>query len=80
MHGRKAIGAEIMPEYVEAAKERIRLAERGVLRIRPMARAVYDPDMPDANVPPQVVQLGSIPRQLQLLEGHIDYMEQEPGV
>jgi adenine-specific DNA-methyltransferase len=58
MHRRKAIGAEIMPAYVEIAKERIRLAERGALRIRPMARSVYDPAMPAAHVPPQVVRLG----------------------
>lgn len=75
MHNRKAIGAEIVPEYVEVAKERIHLAEKGQLRIRPMARPVYDPDAPEASVPPQVVQLGAISRQLTLLEQHQEYLQ-----
>jgi len=77
MHGRKAIGAEIMPEYVEIAKERIRLAERGELRIRPMERSVYDPDMPDASIPPQVVRLGSARTELPLFEQIARYSAQE---
>ena len=68
MHGRKAVGAEIMPEYVRIARERIALAERGELRIRPMARAVYDPAAPGASVPPQAVRLGATPVQPSLLE------------
>jgi adenine-specific DNA-methyltransferase len=59
MHGRRAIGAEIMPEYVELARERIRLAEQGNLRIRPMDRSVYDPNAPERSVPPRTVYLGS---------------------
>ncbi len=63
MHNRKAIGAEIMPEYVEIALERIRMAEKGALRIRPMQRPVYDPKgSAETRVPPQVVQLGRSPR------------------
>lgn len=77
MHNRKAIGAEIVPEYVEVAKERVRLAERGKLRIRPMTRPVYDPDAPEAGVPPQVVQLGATSRQLTLLEQYQSYTVQE---
>ena len=46
MHGRRGMGAEISQEYVQIAKDRIRLAERGQLRIRPMDRAVYDPGTP----------------------------------
>lgn len=68
LHGRKAVGAEIMPEYVQIARERIALAERGELRIRPMSRAVYDPAAPGASVPPQVVRLGAAPVQPSLLE------------
>jgi adenine-specific DNA-methyltransferase len=56
MHGRKAIGEEIVPEYVEIAKERLYLAEIGELRIRPMTRAVYDPNDPEPSAP-QVVNL-----------------------
>jgi len=77
MHGRKVIGAEIVPEYVEIAKERMHLAEKGALRIRPMARSVYDPDMPDISIPPQVVHLGLAPVQPQLFEQRAQYTAQE---
>lgn len=78
MHNRRAIGAEIMPEYVKIAKERIRLAEQGKLRIRPMKRPVYDPDAPDISVPPQVVQLATIAsKQPHLFEQHPDYVIEE---
>ncbi|MCL5985117.1 MAG: site-specific DNA-methyltransferase [Actinobacteria bacterium] len=66
MHKRKAIGAEIKPEYIEIAKERILLAEKGALRIRPMERPVFNPNTPHSNVPPHVVNLGSNPFQPQL--------------
>jgi len=59
MHKRRAIGAEIAPEYVAVARERIRLAEEGKLRIRPMERPVYDPNTPQVSVPPKVVNLGA---------------------
>ena len=59
MHNRRAVVAEIMPEYMEIAKQRIALAERGELRIRPMERAVYDPDAPHSNIPPLSVTLGT---------------------
>lgn len=63
MHGRKAIGAEIMPEYVRIAMERLEMAEKGTLRIRPMARSVYDPDAPGESLPPQFVRLRPLPSQ-----------------
>jgi adenine-specific DNA-methyltransferase len=77
MHSRKAIGAEIVPDYVEVTRERIRLAEKGKLRIRPMTRPVYDPDAPEANVPPRVVQLGTASHQLKFLEWRREYDVQE---
>ena len=43
IHGRKAAGAEIVPEYLAIAEERIRLASQGMLRIRPMNRPIYEP-------------------------------------
>ena len=58
MHGRRAIGAEIMLEYVEIAIDRVHQAENGNLKIRPMDRSVYDPDAPSRNAPPQIVDLG----------------------
>lgn len=42
-HGRKGVGAEIMPDYVEIARERIHQELQGTLRTRPMHRPVYDP-------------------------------------
>jgi adenine-specific DNA-methyltransferase len=74
IHKRKAMGAEIVPEYVSIAKDRIHKAERGELRIRPMERHVYDPRTPYQNIPPKVVRLSDdVPGQGQLLEPKEDY-------
>lgn len=77
MHGRKAIGAEIMPEYVEIAKQRVTDAENGKLRIRPMDRTVYDPIAKTHNAPPQIVQLEKSPIQAVLLENGTSYQTEE---
>lgn len=42
-HGRRGAGAEILPKYVEIAKERIEQERQGILKTRPMGRPVYDP-------------------------------------
>lgn len=42
-HNRRALGAEIVPHYIELAKERIRMEIEGTLVTRPMDRPVYDP-------------------------------------
>lgn len=68
MHNRKAIGAEIYPSYIRIAKERLELAEKGKLRIRPMNRPVYDPDDPKQYIPPQYVNLGNEQHQPRLFE------------
>ena len=44
MHGRKAYGCDIVPEYVAIARERVRALHDGTLRTRPMGKPVYDPD------------------------------------
>ena len=44
MHGRKAYGCDIVPEYVAIARERVRALRDGTLRTRPMGKPVYDPD------------------------------------
>ncbi len=59
MHQRRAMGAELEPRYVEIATQRVRQAEAGQLRVRPMDRPVYDPDAPARNVPPAQVRLSS---------------------
>lgn len=77
MHHRKAIGAEIVSEYVQIARERVSLAEKGALRIRPMERSVYDPDAPGRSIPPKFVVLGSSPSQPRLLEITEQYAPRE---
>lgn len=42
-HSRRGAGAEIVPKYVELARQRIRQELEGTLRTRPMDRPVYDP-------------------------------------
>ncbi|OGS05155.1 MAG: DNA methyltransferase [Elusimicrobia bacterium RIFCSPLOWO2_12_FULL_59_9] len=46
LHKRRAIGAEIVPEYIKLAKQRILMAAAGALRTRPMHRPIYDPNNP----------------------------------
>lgn len=43
LNGRRGAMAETVPVYVETARQRLDLAERGLLRARPMSRAVYTP-------------------------------------
>jgi adenine-specific DNA-methyltransferase len=57
MHRRRAVGAEIVQDYVATAIGRLRLAHAGSLRVRPMERPVYDPSAPGKNVPPRIVKL-----------------------
>jgi adenine-specific DNA-methyltransferase len=42
-HRRKGIGAEIVPKYIEIARQRISDELRGELKTRPMHKPVYDP-------------------------------------
>ncbi len=42
-HGRKALGADMVPRYVEIARDRVIAAKNGTLRTRPMDRPVYKP-------------------------------------
>ena len=45
-HGRIGYGCDIVPEYVEIARERVRALDSGTLRLRPVGRPVYDPAKP----------------------------------
>ena len=47
MHGRRAYGCDIVPEYVELAQRRVRELQAGILRTRPMGKPVYDPAKPN---------------------------------
>lgn len=74
LHKRKVIGAEIMPDYVAIARERIRLAEKSQLRIRPMQRPIYNPLNPELSLPPQIVSLNKEEtNQLRLFERTSEY-------
>jgi len=42
-HGRRGIGAETIPEYIELSRQRIQQEIEGTLRTRPMDRPIYDP-------------------------------------
>jgi adenine-specific DNA-methyltransferase len=43
IHGRRAAGADCVPEYLRIARERIKLASAGRLRRRPLGRQIYQP-------------------------------------
>jgi adenine-specific DNA-methyltransferase len=43
IHGRRAAGADCVPEYLRIARERIKLATAGRLRRRPLGRQIYQP-------------------------------------
>ena len=45
-HDREGYGCDIMPEYVDIARERIRSLRAGTLKLRPMGKPVYDPRLP----------------------------------
>jgi adenine-specific DNA-methyltransferase len=49
-HGRRGVGAEVVPRYVEIARQRIRQEMEGTLRTRPMDRPVYDPIQSGTNL------------------------------
>lgn len=42
-NGRRAAGCDIVPDYVDIARERVRQLQRGLLRTRPMDKPVYTP-------------------------------------
>ncbi len=77
IHGRKAIGAETVPEYVAIAKQRLAQAEKGESRIRPMQKPIYDSNAPQRLVPPQFVQIGAVPRQPRLPKDNNIYETKE---
>lgn len=79
MHNRRAIGAEIIPEYINVTKQRIEAAEKGKLRIRPKERKVYDPNGTNKSIPPRFVKLKSPSKQLDLFikDNQLDLLNEE---
>ena len=47
MHERRAYGCDIVPEYVDIARQRVDQLRAGRLRTRPMGKPVYDPSKPN---------------------------------
>ena len=45
-HNRFGYGCDICPEYVQTARDRLRLLAHGMLKTRPMDRPVHDPNRP----------------------------------
>ncbi len=43
MRGRRAAGADVVPQYVKIARERVEQAAAGTLPIRPRTRPIYEP-------------------------------------
>jgi adenine-specific DNA-methyltransferase len=73
MHNRKVVGADTEPQYLEIARERIKLAENGQLRIRPIEREVYEPHKHTPSLPPKTVRLNETIFQPFLLESQADF-------
>lgn len=46
MHGRNGYGCDVVPEYVDIARQRIESLRAGTLKTRPMGKPVYDPTLP----------------------------------
>lgn len=46
LHGRQAFGCDIVPDYVEIAEDRVKSLIEGELRVRPMNKPIYEPNLP----------------------------------
>ncbi len=46
IHDRVAYGCDIVPEYVEIARQRVKQWQQGTLKTRPMGKPIYDPSLP----------------------------------
>ena len=82
LHNRKTIGAEIMDLYVKIGWDRIRQAESGHLKIRPMDRPVYNPDEPQNYIPPKKISIQKSQQadQLRLMDkADTDYQKKGPS-
>ena len=47
MHDRRGYGCDVVSEYVDIARDRVRALRSGTLRTRPMGKPVYDPAKPN---------------------------------
>lgn len=58
IHKRKSVGSELEKKYYNVALERFENVKKGVFKIRPMDRPVYDPQK-NNHIPPKTVQFES---------------------
>lgn len=56
LHNRRAVGADIVAEYIEIARTRVTSAVAGLLRTRPMHKPIYEPssESPLARTPEEL--------------------------
>ena len=75
LHNRKGAGAEIYPKYIEIAKNRVTNAMAGSLRLRPMNKPVYDPNLADNKLTksPWNINDAKFSKQIKLLDKRADY-------
>ncbi len=59
IHNRRSAGSELLKEYHDVALNRIQLAEKGELKIRPMERPVFDPLNKSRYIPPKKISLNT---------------------
>lgn len=80
-HGRRGMGAEIVPQYVNLARRRIKQAMDGSLPVRPMHKPVFDPN--DAGsaltTAPWLNGVEDEAVQFRLLEKPTDYKTRKPA-
>ncbi len=50
-HGRAGYGCDIVPEYVDIARERLEALRNGTLKTRPMGKPIYAPSKPTGAAP-----------------------------
>lgn len=79
IHDRRAMGAELFADYVRIAADRIRQAESGELRIRPLERSVFDPSATRQSIPPKYVRLNGAHPQEALFEQTTPWDSDEQG-
>lgn len=60
IHGRRAAGADLVAEYLQTARDRVKRALQGDLRRRPLGRAIYQPS-PNDRVAQRPAELSNLP-------------------
>ena len=75
-HGRRGAGAEIVPDYVKVARDRIAEESIGILRTRPMTRPVFNPADAGASLT-NAPWLNGNPEEMRLFENPARYQKKK---